>query len=315
MRSILLVILMFPILMFGQEVRIVETEGEAQVEFPDNRSRQQVEQDAFEKATIDALERAFGRAVIEGNSTFMKNLSNGKQTETSTVFNMIANTYVKGEVIEVRKKNFEEIEGTAVIDGRKKKIKELKCTIDVKARELTDATPDFEAYPLGCLNTGCRKTEFKNNEQLYLYFKSAAAGYLTVFLDDGKIAQSLIPYQSMPKKYENGVPLEGGKEYILFSRDPAFTYFETRTVTDEIVCAAETSLDQNRLFIIFSKSPIENPSLLPGLNAQTLTDFEKDKGFKVPKAMNSEDFQKWLIKSRIRKQDLRVLPIDITIAK
>lgn len=315
MRTVLVLVLLFPLLAFGQEARTVDTDGEAQVEFPDTRSRQQVEQDALEKAQVNALEKAFGRAVIEGNSTYLKNLSTGKQTQTNTVFNMIANTYVKGEVIEILSKKFEEIEGTAVIDGKKKKIREVKCTVEVKARELSDATPDYEAYPLGCLNTGCRKTEFKNNEQLYLYFKSASAGYLSVFLDDGKVAQSLIPYQTMPKKYENGVPIEPNKEYILFSRDPAYTYFETRAVTDEIVCSAETSLDQNRLFVIFSKSPVETPALLPGLNSQTLTDFEKDKGYKVPKALNSEDFQKWLIKSRIRKQDLRVVPIDITIAK
>ncbi len=307
--------LMFPLLAFGQEVRIVNTDGEAQVEFPDNRSLQQVQQEALENAQVNALEKAFGRAIIEGNSTYMKNLSTGKQTQTSTVFNMIANTYVKGEVIEIRSKKFEEIEGTAVIDGKKKKIREIRCTVEVKARELSDATPDFDAFPLGCLNAGCRKTEFKDNEQLYLYFKSGSAGYLSVFLDDSKIAQSLIPYQSMPKKYENGVPIEANKEYFLFSRELAYTYFETRSVTDEIVCAAESTLDQNRMFIVFSKTPIENPELRAGLNSQTLTDFEKDKGYRVPKALDSEDFQKWLIKSRIRKQDLRVQIIDITITK
>jgi hypothetical protein len=308
-------LLLLPLSLLSQEVRTVVTAGEAQVEFPDNLSRQQVEQIAFEKATVDALERAFGRAVIEGNSTFMKNLSTGQQTQTSTVFNMIANTYVKGEVVEVRDKKFEEFEGNTVIDGKKKKIKEVKCTIEVKVRELSDETPDFEAYPLSCLNAGCRKTEFKNNEQLYLYFKSGSAGYLSVFLDDGKVAQSLLPYQAMPKKYENGVPMEGNKAYILFSREPDNTYFESRNITDEIVCASETSLDQNRLFILFSKTPMESPDLQTGLNASMITEFEKEQGYKVPRAMKSEDFQKWLIKSRLRKQDLRVLPIDITIAK
>jgi len=310
-----LICLLFPSAGFSQEARIVITTGEAQVEYPDTRSRLQVEQDALDKATADALEKAFGRAVIEGNSTFIQNLSTGKQTQTNTVFNMIANTYVKGEVLEIREKKFEEVEGTAKIDGKNRKIRELKCTVEIKARELTDAAPEFESYTLGCPNSGCRKTDFRNNEQLFLFFKSGSAGFLTVFLDDGKITQSLIPYQTMPKKFEDGVPVDGNKEYILFSREPANTYFENKSYTDEIVCTAESPLDQNRLFILFSKTPIDSPSLLMGLNSQTLSDFEKNQGYKVPRAMRSGDFQKWLIKSRIRKQDLRVLTLDISIAK
>lgn len=314
-RLYILLLLSLPIFVTAQEAKTLVTKGEAQVEFSDNLSRQQVEQLAFEKASVDALERAFGRAVIEGNSTFMKNLSTGKQTQTSTVFNMIANTYVKGEVIEVKDKKFEEFEGSTVIDGKKKKIREVKCTIEVKVRELTDDTPEFESFPVSCLNPGCRKTDFKNDEQLFLYFKSSTAGYLSVFLDDGKVAQSLLPYQEMSKSYENGVPIEGDKSYIFFSRDPAYTYYESRNITDEIVCAAESPLDQNRLFILFSKTPLERPNLQPGLNQEIITDFEKEQGYGVPRSMQSVDFQKWLIKSRLRKQDLRVLPIDITISK
>lgn len=306
---------MLPFALLSQEARTVVSAGEAQVEFPSSKSRQQVEQEALEKAQVDALERAFGRAVIAGNSTYMKNLSTGKETKTSTVFNMMANTWVKGEVIEVLNTRFDDIEGTGVVDGKKRKIIEIKCRVEVRARELTEATPDFETYPVGCLNAGCRKSAFAENEPLYLYFRAASDGFLSVFLDDGKIAQGLLPYQQMPKKYSDGVPVEGGKEYIFFSREKAFTYFETAAVTDEIVCQAETPLDQNRLFVIFSKTPIASPSLQPGLKAETLTALEKESGYKVPRAMKSEPFQQWLINSRIRKQDLRVVPIDITISK
>ncbi|MEI7981235.1 MAG: hypothetical protein WCI71_06250, partial [Bacteroidota bacterium] len=195
MKTPLLFILLFiPNLMMGQEDKIVRAGGTAQVEFPDSKSRSQVEKEAEELATTNALEQAFGRAVIQGNSTYLKNITTGKETETSTTFNMIANTMVKGEVIEILDRKFEEVKGIRTIDGKKGEIRELKCEVYIKARELSESVVDFESYPLSCTNPGCRTTTFKNNDPLYLYFKSPKSGFLTVFLDDGKECQRLLPY-------------------------------------------------------------------------------------------------------------------------
>jgi hypothetical protein len=68
------------------------------------------------------------------------------------------------------------------------------------------------------------------------------------------------------------------------------------------------------MYILFSTTPLEAPDLDEGVNQQILSDFEKDQGFKVPRAMESEKFQDWLIKSQLRKSDLRVSRIDITIS-
>jgi len=297
----------------AQKAEVVTVEGTAQVDFPDFKSRVEVENEALGKALVNALENAFGTAVIQGNSTYMRNLQTGKQVETSTVFNMIANTYVKGEVLEILHRDFIEVEGETEIGGKKKTVRELKCSVKIKARELTEATIEFIAYPLNCENNRCQTTEFKNQDPLFLFFSSASDGYLSVFLDDGMTAQRLLPYSRLPKQYENGVPVIKNKEYIFFSTDPARTCFENRSLTDRLELTTNQLHEQDRLYILFSPTPIESPCLIEGLNKEALSEFEKDKGYKVPPAMESEKFQDWLIKSRIRKTDLQVNNIDITI--
>ena len=309
------VLVLFPFFVSGQKPEIRTVEGESQVEFPDTRSRHEVEKEALDKASIVALEKAFRTVVIRRNSTYMKNLNTGKETKTSLVFNSIANTYVKGEVIEVTDQNFEEVQGMAAIDGKKKTIRELKCTARFRVRELSDDVPDFEASPLQCPDPGCKTTSFKDKSSLYLYFNSPYDGYLAVYLDNGKTAQCLLPYARMPEPYENGVPLKGGKEYILFSRQPAFGYFDNNAVVDEYELSAEDSQEQNRLFVIFSRSPIAKPGLQTGLDENLLTPGDKARQYKVPKSLYSEDFQKWMIRNRTHKSDLRVMTIDITIQK
>ncbi len=299
--------------MAAQEV--VTVTGQAQVDYPDFKSRKQVEKDASDLAIVNALEVAFGRAVIEGNSTYVSNLNSGQKTQTSTVFNMIANTYVKGEVVEIIDQEFREVKGIAEIGGKKKEIRELNCKVKIRARELPDEAPEFLATPLACPDLKCARTDFKTDESIYLYFRSPANGYLSVFLDDGKVAQRLLPYSAMTGASENGASIEGNKDYMLFSRSDEHNYFGSRQVVDEYQLYAETPHDQNRIFILFSPTPIETPALRSGLNQQILTDFEKDKGYRIPRATESEKFQDWLIKSRLRKKDLSVKMIDITITK
>jgi len=298
---------------FAQDV--VTSSGQAQVEFPDFKSKKTVENEALELAIVNALEAAFGRAVIEGNSTYVTNLNSGQKTQTSTVFNMIANTYVKGEVIEILDQEFREITGTAEIDGKKKVVREVRCNVKIRARELPDDAPEFLASPRSCPTQECTTADFKNDQSIYFAFRSPVGGYLSVFLDDGKVAQRLLPYSRMTGIYENGVPVNANQDYLFFSRTDQYDYFGNKYLIDEYQLYTESPQDQNRIFILFSQTPIETPALREGLNSQILTEFEKDQGFRVPRSTESEKFQDWLIKSRLRKKDLSVKMIDITITK
>jgi hypothetical protein len=299
--------LLFPAPLLSQ--KIVTTTGTAQLEINENQSIREIKDHARELATIDALESAFGRVVIQGNSTYITNLQSGQKVETNTVFNTIANTSVKGEVLEVMKEQYSNITGTAVVDGKKVPVMEIRCEIEIRAREITTPPVEFVSFPLGCPDEKCKTSGFRNNDILFLFFSSPVSGYLSVFLDDRTDAQRLYPYSTMSEEFEGGVPVEADKKYILFSNKPEFNYFPGKNyLTDTYQLYCNNSQDLNRLFIIFSKSPLNKPFLI-GVK-------EIEKGYQLPKSLRSEDFQRWLNKYRsMEKSGVQVSIIDITITR
>ncbi|MBA7584117.1 hypothetical protein ES708_26070 [subsurface metagenome] len=304
-----------PFFLFSQQT--VKTSGEAQVELTENRSRQDVKKEAKDMATVNALERAFGSVIIQGNSTYISNVNTGEKTETNSVFNMIANTSVKGEVVEVISEKYEDVKGYKVIEGKKIEVTDILCKITVRARELTEPTIDFTTFPLVCTNINCKTTSFKENDDFFLYFLSPITGYLSVYLDDGKDSQCLLPYSNMPVEYESGMPVKADREYIFFSKEPEHNYFEDKDFEEDVYTLySDSKKDINRLFIIFSKTLLNKPKLDDNVKTGQLTEQEIDEGYTMPKALKSENFQKWLNKNRsYRKNDMQVEIIDITITK
>lgn len=316
-KNILLLILLFSLISFVIGQKTVKTSGEAQVELTETRSRQEVKKEAKDLAIINALEKAFGRVIIQGNSTYISNINTGEKTETNSVFNMIANTSVKGEVVEVISENYEDIKGYKVVEGKKVEITEIKCEITIRARELAEPPIDFATYPLACTNIKCRTTSFMENDDFFLYFLSPISGYVSVYLDDVEYSQRLLPYRNMPVEYESGMPVKADREYIFFSRQPEHNYLKDKDFKEDVYeLYSKSKKDINRLFIVFSKTPLNKPKLDDNIKIEQLTKQELDEGYKMPKALKSEDFQKWLNKCRsYRKNDMQVDIIDITITK
>jgi hypothetical protein len=299
-------LLAFPVILFSQKsVRII---GSAQVEFPDNMTRQEVMRQSEELATINALERAFGRVVIQGNTTYLSNVQTGKQTETKSVFNTIANTSVKGEVLKVYDKQFTEVDGTRMIDGKKQPYTEIRCDIEIEAMEVPTPPVNFTAYTLNCTEERCKTTSFKEKDRLYMYFSSPSSGYISIFNDDNGTTECLYPYDKMPAQFEGGVPVKADKEYILFASEPEFNYFPGNDYIKPYRLFTESPRSINRLFVIFSKEPLNKPRL---------SDVQKveDGSFKL-RSLPSEDFQRWLNRYRsYQKANVEVDYIDITISK
>ena len=310
---LLFLLLCNPFVFSQNEISIAT--GEAQVDWTADKSELQVKKEAEDEATINALERAFGRIIIQGNSTYLKNLNTGELVETTTIFNSIANSNVKGDVVEVLNVRFEEKEGFAVLEGKKSKIRAMKCFIRLKAKPVTEETPDFEAYTLDCPDPRCINTAFSDNDPFFLAFKSPSPGYLSVFLDDGKRCQELLPYRRMPDRFQDGIPITAGTEYLFFSKKPEFTSEGLKEYTDEYFLRSESPMDQVRIFIVFSSTPLRNLVMGEGDRNELLKDSEQSQGYKLPKETSSEDFQRWLINIQSRKKDLRVTRVDITIAK
>ncbi|MCU0462070.1 MAG: DUF4384 domain-containing protein [Bacteroidales bacterium] len=301
-----LVLVFAPVLLFSQ--KSVKVTGTAQVEFPDNMTRQDVKNHAQELATIDALEKAFGRVVIQGNSTYLSNVQTGKQTETKSVFNTIANTSVKGEVLNVINVEFTDLTGTRTIEGKKETYVEMKCDIEIEAREITTPPVNFMAYTLNCTDERCKTTDFRIDDPLYMFFSSPSSGYISIFLDEDGNTQCLYPYNTMPAEFEGGVPVAADKKYILFSEKPEFNYFKGKKYITPYLLYTTSPRSINRLFIIFSKQPLNKPSLS---DVQVV-----EGGYKLPRSLKSEDFQRWLNKYRsYEKANVEVDYIDITITK
>ena len=308
-KLIIILFFLFLIAQITYSQGIVRTTGTAQMELTDDKSRLTVKNELREHATINALEKAFGRVIIQGNATYITNLQTGKEVKTNTVFNTIANTSVKGEVLEVLEENFDDIEGYKIVNGKRETVIEIRCDIKIKAREIVTPKVNFTSFPLGCLDEKCRATIFKNNDNFYLFFTSPVSGFISVYLDESKETQCLYPYSSMPSEFEGGVPVEADKKYILFSDKTEFDYFPGKgIIPDTYQLYTNSSQEMNRLFIIFSKTPLNKPSL------SAVRAIEN--GYKLPKALPSEAFQRWLNHYRSQeKNNVEVEIVDIIIRK
>jgi hypothetical protein len=304
----------FSHLAYPQE--LVQTMGTSQLELPRDKSRTEVESKLHELAVIDAMERAFGRVIIQGNSTYLSNIQTGEKVETISGFSSVANTFVKGELVEVLDEKFFEINGFTVIEGKKKPVTEIKCEIVIKAREITAPPVTFTAFPLNCLDEKCKTTSFRYKDPLYLFFISPIDGYLMVYLDNNSSSQCLYPHYLMSSGFEGGVPVEADKKYFLFSNKPEYEYFPKMNITPvtyELI--SNSNHEMNRLFIIFSKNPLNKPPL-NDMSEKLLDKGDYAQGYRMPRSLPSEDFQRWLNNYRsMDRTNAQVAIVNITISK
>jgi len=301
------------------EPDVVVVKGEAEVIWEqDNMTKDQAKKKAQEQAEIDALQKQFGIVITKGNSTYVKNNQNGKEVETNSTFNMIGNTYVPGEIIEILDTKFEELKGEKSIKKGRKTSKveviSIKCTIKAKARPMSNNKVSFETFTLSGNMKNNKAEAYKSGDSFYLYFRTPVSGYVTVFIDDSKQTVRVLPYQTMASKYENGIPVEADKDYIFFS--PSHKYFgDDLAEVDEIELAAYSEQDLNVVYVIFSTEPFNKPRLKKDVNDDLLTEKEKAKRYTLPSSLDSNEFQNWLIDNLSKRENFQRQVINITIEK
>lgn len=296
--------------------QVVTVSGESQIEVSKDLSQTQTEKKAEQLAIINALEKAFGRIVFQGNSTLITNVQSGKEVETTSAFSMIGNTYVKGECLEVLKVDFEELEGRKLIDGKKTSYKELKCTVKIKAREIKTPPIEFNAAALSREDKNYSSTTFINDQPVFFYFNTPVDGYLNIFLDDSKNTYRLYPYKDMPSEYQGGVKVIADKDYILFSTKQEFNYYDKQYIVGgNYTMFTDKIQELNRLFVVFSKEPLNKPHFSKKIKEEELSQEELDKDIDIPDGLVSEDFQRWLQRNRYTRDDIQMKLIDITIKR
>lgn len=314
--SIFILLLSICINSFAQDIKIVKTKGKAQVQwYPERESLTEAKDRALELAKINALENAFGTLVMQGNAVYVENRKTGEKVETNTVFKMIGNTAVKGEIIQVVKTDIKETKRKEKVNRKKVEKTYIDAVIVIEAKELADTKIAIENYPLNSVKMIRPVTRFYEGDDLFIYFRSPVNGYVTVFLDDRENAQCLLPYRTMPKGQEEAMPVVADKEYVFFSDKPEHNYFEDDFFAEdtyELVASSEKDL--NELYIIFSKKPLNKPLLKKGERGQLNVELEKD-SYELPRTIDSKTFKKWLVKIQQIRNDVQVEQQIISIEK
>ncbi len=313
--SIFLLLLFFNLASFAQ-INVVNTKGEGVSEWhEDYQTKNDARQKALDAAKINALENAFGTVIIQGNTTYISNNNTNGKVETKSKFIMIGNSAVKGEILEVLKVEYEDIEEKLETNKGDLIRRYVKAKVEVKAKELTEPKLDIVALTLVNPMKNFATTSFRKDNDMYIYFKSPSKGFVTIFLDDNKMANCLLPYQKMPDGYDDGFPVMENKEYILFSQSLEHNYFEDKFYDED-----ELKLDVEgedkvlwRVFVIFTKTPLNMPPLEQQDKQDNLTKAEIKQKYSLPAAMNSEDFQRWLIKNQQLRADMQVENILISV--
>lgn len=280
--------------------------GSSEVIIDENTSEAEAVKKAKELARINAIESKFGRLMIQGNSVYIENLTTGEKVESSTKFNSISDSYVKGEWVADDKVDCKIVS--------KNSVRWCNCEISGLVRPLKDMPLQFKSEPLNCEDwKKCRTTQFSDGGSLFLYFNSSASGYMSVFLTDMDNAQCLLPY---PKQTDKLFQIEANREHVLFSEKTAPESF--RSFVEHYELSTEKLTEENILYVIFSEKEFIKPVVF---NASTedkkekLSNSEIQRKYELPKQTSAEDFMKWLAKLRIYNPEVQVQQIPITIIK
>jgi len=257
---------------------------------PETMSVEEAKRTALERAKIQAIADEFGTTVTQSTSTIVSN----KNGESDTQFLSVGGSDVKGEWIETIGEPTYEItfENHFLV---------VICTIKGKAREIISQNIVFDVRSLRNGTTlRFESTEFKNGDDLFLFFKSPVDGNLAVYLLDEQSQQvySILPYKSEKK---SATPVTAEREYIFFSVKDADK--DNRKTVDEYSLNCTADKEFNTLIVLFSPVSIGKTK---GFNSAI-----DDK----PDNISYTDFKRWLSKSLSTDKQLQYKQISLSIEK
>ncbi len=260
--------------------RIVNACGEVDYVVPETQTLSEAKQTAITQARLKAIADEFGTTVSQTNTTAMHT----KDGKTNSSFNSYSENEVRGIWISDTKE-------PEVIVNYRNDMMVIHAEVCGKVREQKQSTVELQVTPL---NKGVESTLFKNNDRFSLSFKSAASGYVAVFIrdDDNEIVNVMMPYDNGDG---NAREVKSNKEYLfLCTKDPEYPYDE------ETILTTSKSVENNTLIVVFSQKKF-HISL-------------SNKGEFVPEVENAK-FQKWLHGLRVYDTTAQVEEIVLTIKK
>lgn len=272
--------------------------GEYQLRITSDQSENDACEMCLVQARIQAIEKAFGSSVIQGNMTIVENTYDGKRADTKQFFNSIAESMVNGEWLR-------DIDEPSCEDFSYGGNRWVKCRVRGEVGKLSMAPAEFEVKTLDCESSICETEEFKAGESFFLQFNTPNSGYISVYLSDQEQVQRLLPYSNMSVRQENGISVKADQDYIFFSSGKNRLEISPNLV-DEYELYVENDLAQHRLYVIFSKDPISKPGLTRG---------EMEGSTPMPAELSLEDFQKWLAKSWRANPEIQIVRKDFRVSQ
>lgn len=260
--------------------RVVNACGEVDYVVPETQTLAEAKQTAITQARLKAIADEFGTIVSQSNTSAMHN----KDGKISSSFNSYSENEVRGIWLSDTKEPEVEVK-------YRNDMMVIHAEVCGKVREQKREKVELQIKPL---NKGIESTLFKNNDRFSLSFKSAASGYVAVFIrdNDNEIVNVMIPYDNGDG---NAREVKSNKDYLfLCTQDPAYPYQE------ETILTTSKSMEYNTLIVVFSQKKF-HISL-------------SNKGEFVPEVENSK-FQKWLHGLRAYDTTAQVEEIVLTIKK
>ena len=280
MKNKLFILLLLLLCITAHAQRTVNACGEVDYIVPETQTLVEAKQTAITQARLKAIADEFGTIVSQTNTTAM-HTSNGK---TNSSFNSFSENEVRGIWLSDTK----EPEITVQYRNDMTVIHVKVCG---KVREQKREKVELSVKPL---NKGIESTNFKNNDRFSVSFKSAASGYVAVFIrdDNNDIVNVMMPYEGSDG---NAREVKSNKEYLfLCTQDPEYPYEE------ETILTTTKSIENNTLIVVFSQKKFH-------IALSNMGEF-------VPEVENAK-FQKWLHGLRVYDTSMQAEEIVLTIKK
>lgn len=262
------------------------------------QSRDECKRLALQGAKQAALADEFG-TIVSGTTMQQTTMENNK---VDNYFVNLAETEVKGEWIsdigEPTYKISLDDEGNFIV----------VCSVKGKAREISNEAVDFTAEVLK--NTPSRQaadTDFKQGDNLYLYFQAPADGYMAMYLlDDSQTAWNLLPYSGDSNSI---VRVRKGREYYFFDPDNPgeFTYCDV----DKLKMTSRSAVEFDEVYVLFSPNVFNKAA---DERVTEVVDGHTTVVEKLPSKLSLDDFSKWVTRMRKtdKKMNIKRIPIKIT---
>lgn len=289
MNRFILFILLASSFLVGYSQRTAKVSATYTYYAPETMSVEEAKRVALDRAQIQAIAEEFGTIVSQSTSTVITN----KNGESDTQFFALGGSDVKGEWIET-------IGNPEYQLQFEKNLLVVTCMVKGKVREITHDRIDIIAKPLRNGTTPkYESNEFRDGDDLYLYFKSPTNGFLVVYLLD---EQSGNVFQILPYRKSDGLPpaITGDREYIWFSKSAV--KIEERAPVDEYRLNCIIDTEYNTLISVFSTEVFSTAICNEG---DTTT----------PSFIPKDEFIKWLTSFKNKYKSYGITEDILTIKK